>query len=578
MSETHSPSGHPAPQSFLRKWVFSVDHKIIGLQYFFTGIFFLLFGGVLAMLIRWQLGFPTQALPLMGRLAPHGMPEGHMLPDYYHMLFTMHATIMIFFAVIPILVGGFGNYLVPLMIGAEDMAFPRLNMASYWTYFVASLVMITSFFTGSGAAKAGWFAYPPLSVVEATGQTYWIISLIILGISSIMGSINFITTVLNLRAPGMSLFRMPMTVWAEFVTSVLLLLALPSLTVAVACLLMDRVAGTSFFMPAGLIVGGNALERSGGQPLLWQHLFWFFGHPEVYIVIMPAMGIVSDVISTCSRRPLFGYKSMVYALWGIAGLGFIVWGHHMFVSGMNPMLGTTFMMSTVVIAVPSAIKTFNWLGTRWRGSIRFSAAMFCAAGFISMFIIGGLTGVFSAVTPVDVYIHNTYFVIGHFHFMMVGGALFGLLAGVYFWFPKMFGRMMNETLGKIHVTITFILFNCVFYPMFILGAAGEPRRLFDVSSYPQLASLQPIRAFMTVCALLMFAVQALFFFNLFWSMFKGKKAPENPWESNTLEWTTTSPPPFYNYEKVPTVYRGPYEYSHPSRSADWYPQTDPANV
>jgi len=567
---------HAAPQGFLRKWVFSVDHKIIGLQYLFTGFAFLVLGTLLSLLIRWQLGFPGKSLPGMGTLAPHGMPNGVMLPDFYHMAFTMHATIMIFFAVIPILVGGFGNYLVPLMIGAEDMAFPRLNMMSYWTYVVSGIVMLSSFFTETGAAKAGWFAYAPLSAVEPVGQTFWIVSLMILAVSSLMGSINFITTVLNLRAPGMDLFRMPLTVWAEFITSILLLLALPSLTVGVACLLLDRVAGTSFFLPAGLIIGGNTLERSGGNPLLWQHLFWFFGHPEVYIVIMPAMGMISDVISTFSRRPIFGYKGMVYALCGIAGLGFIVWGHHMFTSGMNPTLGTAFMMSTVVIAVPSAIKTFNWLGTMWRGSIRFKAPMLCAVGFISMFIIGGLTGIFCAVTPVDIYIHNTYFVIGHFHFMMVGGALFGMFAATYYWIPKMFGRMMNETLARIHIAITFVLFNFVFYPMFILGISGEPRRLFDPNFYPGLAHLQPIREFMSVCAILMFCTQALFIFNIFWSIFRGEKAPANPWESNTLEWTTSSPPPYYNYEKVPTVYRGPYEYSKPDRSSDWFPQTDPA--
>ena len=568
-------SDHNNP-SFIRRWVFTVDHKVIGLQYLFTGFFFLLVGGTLAMLIRWQLGFPGKQLAIMGTLAPHGMPNGLMLPDFYHMLFTMHATIMIFFAVIPILVGGFGNYLVPLMVGADDMAFPRLNMASYWIFLLSGLVMLSSFFIPSGAAKSGWFAYAPLSAVEATGQTYWIVSIIILAISSLMGSINFIVTVLNLRSPGMTLFRMPMTVWAMFITATLLLLALPSLTVAVVCLLLDRVAGTSFFLPAGLIINGSTLDRSGGQPLLWQHLFWFFGHPEVYIVIMPAMGIVSDIISTFSRRPLFGYKSMVYALWGIAGLGFIVWGHHMFVSGMNPFVGTAFMMSTVVIAVPSAIKTFNWLGTMWRGSIRFDTPMLCAVGFLSMFIIGGLTGIFCAITPIDIYIHNTYFVIGHFHFMMVGGALFGLFAGTYFWFPKFFGRMMNETLGKIHIAITFVTFNFVFYPMFILGAAGEPRRYFDVSSYPALMALQPIRTFMTVSAFVLFMAQVIFVFNLFWSMFKGEKASNNPWESNTLEWTTTSPPPIYNYEKPPTVYHGPYEYSLPNRSKDWLAQSDPA--
>lgn len=567
---------HPAPQGFIRKWVFSIDHKVIGLQYLFTGFGFLVVGTLLSLLIRWQLGFPGKALPFMATIAPNGMPNGVMLPDFYHMGFTMHATIMIFFAIIPILVGGFGNYLVPLMIGADDMAFPRLNMASYWTYVLSGIVMLASFFTGTGAAKSGWFAYAPLSVVEPIGQTYWILSLMILAISSLMGSINFITTVLNLRAPGMTLFRMPLTVWSQFITAILLLLALPSLTVGVACLLLDRVAGTSFFMPAGLIIGGNTLERSGGNPLLWQHLFWFFGHPEVYIVIMPAMGIISDVISTFSRRPIFGYKGMVYALAGIAGLGFIVWGHHMFTSGMNPTLGTAFMMSTVVIAVPSAIKTFNWLGTMWRGSIRFNAPMLCAVGFISMFIIGGLTGIFSAVTPVHTQLHNTYFVIGHFHFMMVGGALFGTFAGMYFWVPKMFGRQMNETLAKIHIFITFTLFNLVFYPMFILGAGGEPRRLFEPNFYPGLLYLQPVRTFMTVCAIAMFAAQIIFVWNLFWSIFRGKKVGNNPWESNTLEWTTTSPPPYYNYERVPTVHRGPYEYSAPGRSTDFSLQTDPA--
>ncbi len=572
---TSTPHSLPEPpKSFIRRWIFSTDHKVIGLQYLFTSIVFLLLGGLLALLIRWQLGFPGKALSFMGALAPAGMPEGHMLPDYYHMLFTMHATIMVFFAVIPLLMGGFGNYVVPLMVGAEDMAFPKLNMASYWVYLISGLMILFSFFVPGGASKSGWFAYAPLSVVDTTGQTWWILSLTVLGVSSIMGSINFIVTILNLRAPGMSMFRLPLTVWAIFITSILLLLALPSLTVAVSCLLMDRVAGTSFFMPAGLIIGGNALERSGGQPLLWQHLFWFFGHPEVYIVIMPAMGIISDLLATFSRKPLFGYKAMVFSLWGIAGLSFIVWGHHMFVSGMNPLAGTGFMLTTMVIAVPSAIKTFNWLGTMWRGSIRFNAPMWCGVAFISTFIIGGLTGIFLASTPVDLYVHNTYFVIGHFHFMMVGGALFGIVGGLYFWFPKMFGRMMNDRLGAVHVILTFIFFNLVFYPMFVLGLAGEPRRLFDVSLYPALAALQPTRTFMTVNAFLLLGTQFLFIANFFWSMFKGSKAPNNPWESNTLEWTTTSPPPFYNYASVPTVYHGPYEYSVPDHRTDWLPQNE----
>jgi len=578
ITDSHSAvTHHQPPQGFIRKWIFSTDHKIIGLQYLFTSLAFLVLGGSLMLLFRWQLGFPGKPLPFMGRIAPQGMPGGVMLPDYYHMLFTMHGTIMIFFAVIPLLVGAIGNYVVPLMIGAEDMAFPRLNMMSYWIYLISGLVMLSSFGLAGGAAKTGWFAYAPLSAVDSTGQTYWIISILILGASSIIGSINFITTVLNLRAPGMSMFRMPLTVWGVFITAILLLLALPSLTVALACLLMDRVAGTSFFLPAGLIIGGNTLERNGGQPLLWQHLFWFFGHPEVYIVIMPAMGIISDIMSTFCRRPIFGYRMMVYSLLGIATLSFVVWGHHMFVSGMNPTLGTAFMMSTMVIAVPSAIKTFNWLGTMWRGNIRFKPPMWCAVGFISMFIIGGLTGIFLASTPVDIFVHNTYFVIGHFHFMMVGGALFGIFGALYYWFPKMFGRMMNEPLGTIHVWLTFIFFNLVMYPMFILGLKGEPRRLFDYAVYPQLAVLQPIRTFMTICAFLLFATQILFVINFFWSLFRGKKAPNNPWESNTLEWTTTSPPPFYNFDPLPTVHHGPYEYGRPDQSqTDWIPQNQSA--
>jgi cytochrome c oxidase subunit I len=574
-----STAAHALPQppkSFWRRWVFATDHKVIGLQYMFTALAFLLLGGLLAMLIRWQLGFPGKSLPLMGILAPTGMPGGNMLPDYYHMLFTMHATIMIFFAVIPLLMGGIGNYVVPLMIGAEDMAFPRLNMASYWIYLAAGLIILFSFIIPGGAAKTGWFAYAPLSVVDSTGQTYWIISLIVLGASSILGAINFIATVLNLRAPGMSMFRMPMTVWGVFITAILLLLALPSLTVAAACLFMDRVAGTSFFMPEGVIIGGNALARSGGSPLLWQHLFWFFGHPEVYIVIMPAMGIISDLISGFSRRPLFGYKAMVYSLQGIAALSFIVWGHHMFINGMNPTLGTGFMMTTMVIAVPSAIKTFNWLGTMWRGNIRFNAPMWCGVGFISMFIIGGLTGVFLASTPVDIYVHDTYFVIGHFHFMMVGGTLFGIFGAIYYWYPKMFGRLMNDKIGALHVILTFIFFNLTMYPMFILGLAGEPRRLFDVSVYPSLVTMQPIRTFMSISAFLLGATQLLLVWNFFWNLFKGKKAPNNPWETNTLEWQISSPPPFYNFEKIPTVYHGPYEYSVPNQRTDWQPQNQPS--
>jgi cytochrome c oxidase subunit 1 len=478
----------------------------------------------------------------------------------------MHATIMIFFVVMPILVGCYGNFLIPLMIGARDMAFPVLNMLSFWVGAVAGVVMLAGFFVPGGHAASGWTSYAPLSAVTQYtgvdwGQNLWCISLIILGISSLMGSINYITTIINMRAPGMTFFRLPLVIWSLFVVAILLLLALPVLTSALAMLLLDRMAGTSFFLPAG-----------GGEPLLWQHLFWFFGHPEVYILILPAMGIASDVLSVFSRKPIFGYRAMAFSMIGIAFLSWVVWGHHMFQSGMSPALGFSFMVTTMVIAVPSAIKTFNWLGTIWGGSIRFTTPMLNALAFVSMFVIGGLSGIFMASTPVDMFIHDTYFIVAHIHYVVFGGSVFGLFAAIYYWFPKMFGRMMNEPLGKIHFFATFIAYNCTFFPMHILGVGGMMRRIYNPMQYEFLQPLQPINVFITWSAIALGLAQIPFVINFFWSLFAGKKAERNPWKANTLEWVAPSPPPHGNFDAIPVVYRGPYEYSSPEVTEDYLPQ------
>ncbi|MBI4000031.1 MAG: cbb3-type cytochrome c oxidase subunit I [Candidatus Omnitrophica bacterium] len=562
MSTEHGHTEHKL--GFWRKYIFSVDHKVIGMQFLFTTLFFFLVGGALALLLRWQLAYPGKPMPVLGQLFPDSMMVGGvMLPEFYNSLFTMHASVMIFFAIIPILVGAFGNFVVPLQIGAPDMAFPRLNMLSYWFFWPASIVALTGFFMQGGAAASGWTAYPPLSAIEPVGQTFWIIAVILVGTSSIMGAINYLTTILNLRAPGMSLFRMPLTTWSIFITSILSLLATPVLTAAMILLLFDRTMGTHFFLSEG-----------GGHVLLWQHLFWFYSHPAVYIMILPGMGIVSDVISTFSRKPLFGYRMMVFAIMTIAFLGFIVWGHHMFQSGMNPTVGTTFMLSTMLIAVPSAIKTFNWLGTMWRGSIRFTPAMLNAIAFVSMFVIGGLSGIFMASTAVDVFIHDTYFIVGHIHYVLFGGSMFAAFAGIYYWFPKMFGRKMGDWLGKIHFVSTFIFFNCTFFPMHILGMGGHMRRIYDPTQYVHLQHLQPINVFITISAFLLGLSQIPFVINFVKSLFWGEKTDRNPWQANTLEWVAPSPPPQGNFETIPTVYREPYEYSVPGRDKDYWPQNE----
>ncbi len=566
-TSTHAAHVHHEELGFIRTYVFSTDHKMIARQFLFLGLFMMVLGGLMALMIRWQLAWPETQVPGTRWIPEPYMTDGYMNPAFYNTLFTMHATIMIFFVIMPILVGCFGNFLIPLMIGARDMAFPVLNMLSFWVGAVAGVVMLAGFFVPGGHAAGGWTSYAPLTAVTQYtgvdwGQNLWCISLIILGISSLMGSINYITTLINMRAPGMTWFRLPLVIWSLFVVAILLLLALPVLTSALAMLLLDRMAGTSFFIPSG-----------GGEPLLWQHLFWFFGHPEVYILILPAMGIASDVLSVFARKPIFGYRAMAYSMIGIAFLSWIVWGHHMFQSGMSPALGTSFMISTMVIAVPSAIKTFNWLGTLWGGSIRFTTAMLNALAFVSMFVIGGLSGVFMASTPVDIFIHDTYFIVAHIHYVVFGGSVFGLFAAIYYWFPKMFGRMMNEPLGKIHFWTTFIAYNCTFFPMHILGVGGMMRRIYNPMQYEFLQPLQPINVFITVSAVALGLAQIPFVINFCWSLFAGKKAERNPWQANTLEWIAPSPPPHGNFDAIPVVYRGPYEYSSPEVAEDYLPQS-----
>ena len=581
-------------QSIWSKYIFSTDHKMIAKQYLLLGLVMFALGGLLAMLVRWQLGYPDEPLPIIGLSDTYmesgevdgvidemwdgwfedetenwltsNIPGGVIGPEFYNSLFTMHATIMIFFAIMPILVGTFGNFLIPLMIGTKDMAFPFLNMLSFWVAFIGAIVMLWGFFVPGGHAAAGWTGYPPLSSSAAYtgvdwGQNLWIISLLIMGISSMMGAVNYITTIVNLRTKGMTFFRMPLTVWSLFIVAILLLLAIPVLTSALAMLFFDKVYGTSFFNASG-----------GGDPILWQHLFWFFGHPEVYVLILPGMGVASDLLSTFARKPIFGYRAMVYAMISIAVLGFIVWGHHMFQSGMNPAIGMTFMFSTMAIAVPSAIKTFNWLGTLKGANIKFTVPMLNTLAFVSMFVIGGLSGLVMASIPVDIFIHDTYYIVAHIHYVVFGGSMFALFGGIYYWFPKMYGRGMNMTLGKIHFWMTFVFFNCTFFPMHILGIGGHMRRIANPTQYEFLQDMQWINEFITVSAFMLGLAQTIFLFNFFYSMFKGKKSVDNPWEANTLEWVAPTPPPHGNFPTPPVVYGGPYEYGVPDRKEDWLSQ------
>jgi cytochrome c oxidase subunit 1 len=577
---------HEAPKGFIRRYIFSLDHKVIGIQYYFLALFSVFVGLLLSILIRIHLVWPQAKIPLLELLSRTGAPGGVITPEYYLSLLTMHGTIMVFFVLTTAPQSGFGNYFLPIQIGAEDMAFPRLNMLSFWVTFAGLVVLMAAFFIPDGPPISGWTAYPPLSAVggasgpgEAVGQNLWIISIAIFCVASMLGALNFIATTLDLRAHGLSLMRMPLTCWAWFITAILALLSFAVLLAAGALLLLDRVGGTSFFVPGGLIVSDKIIKHSGGSPLLWQHLFWFFGHPEVYIAILPGMGVTSHILSTFSRKPIFGYKAMVVAMGAIGVLGFVVWGHHMFISGMSPYSAFAFSVLTMAIAVPSAIKTFNWLGTILGAKLRFPTPMLFALGFVSLFVTGGLSGIFLGQPPIDIYFHDTYFVLAHFHMIMGVAAIFGIFAGTYFWFPKMFGRMLNETMGKIHFWVTFVGVYAIFMPMHFLGLEGHPRRYSELSGFEFLKPLLGVHDFISHAAFITGAIQLVFLFNLFWSMFKGMKAAENPWEATTLEWTVPSPPPHDNFAgRHPVIYRGAYEFSVPGAEKDYVMQDSPEKV
>ena len=566
----HASHAHEAPRGFIRKYIFSLDHKIIGLQYYFLALTAVFVGMFLSLLMRIHLIWPTASLPFFGEIKP----------ETYLSLLTMHGTIMVFFVLTTAPQGGFGNYFLPIQIGAPDMAFPVLNMLSFWTTFLGFIVLLAAFFVSGGAPLHGWTGYAPLSALqsagpgEGLGADLWIASIAIFCIGALMGALNFITTTLDMRAKGMTMMRMPLTVWAWFITAILGLLAFGVLLSAGILLLMDRNLGTSFFVPL-VTVNGQLTGHKGGSPLLWQHLFWFFGHPEVYIAILPAMGLCSQLLSVFSRKPIFGYKAMVYAMLSIGFLGFMVWGHHMFMSGMSPYTAFAFSIMTMGIGVPSAIKTFNWLGTLWRGRIRFTVPMLFAIGFVSLFVTGGISGPFLAQPVLDIYLHETYFVIAHFHLIMGVASIFGIFAATYYWFPKMFGRMMNDTLGKLHFWLTFVGAYAIFMPMHYYGMAAGLRRYSQSTEVAYIQSLLPLQRFITFAAFITIASQLLFVINLFWSLWKGKQASDNPWEATTLEWITATPPPHDNFAgQTPVVHNGPYEYSVPGAPRDFVMQSD----
>lgn len=568
-------------ESFITKYVFSQDHKIIGKQFMFTGIFWALIGAGLSVLMRLQLGYPDMDMGFLKPILGAWIQNGKIDQEFYLAMITMHGTIMVFFVLTAGLSGTFSNYLIPLQCGSRDMASPFINMLSYWFFFASSLVMFWSFFVQSGPAAGGWTVYPPLSALpqaiagSGLGMTLWLVSMALFILAMLMGGINYITTVINLRTTGLSFAKLPLTMWAFFLTAVLGLLSFPVLFSASLLLIFDRSFGTSFFL-SEIYIAGEALHNIGGSAILFQHLFWFLGHPEVYIVMLPALGITSEIIATCSRKPIFGYKAMVGSLLAIAGLSFVVWAHHMFITGMNPFLGSVFMILTFIIAVPSAIKVFNYIATMYRGNIIFTPAMLFSIGLVSVFISGGLTGLFLGSPAIDIQLHDTYFVVAHFHIVMGMSSLFGVIAGVYHWFPKMFGRMMDEKLGYVHFWLTFAAVYLVFFPMHYIGMAGVPRRYYSFTAFDAFDKFSDLNSMISIFAMVAVGAQMIFLFNFFYSIFKGRKAPQNPWDSNTLEWTADPKPIHGNWSgEIPTVYRGPYDYSKPGAKDDFIPQNVP---
>lgn len=578
----HDDHEHEHHGNFWTTWIFSEDHKVIAKQYLITGILWALMGGTLSIIFRLQLGFPDANLewlrPVLGGWITE---QGKLDPEFYLALVTMHGTIMVFFVLTAGLSGTFANFLIPLQIGARDMASGFINMLSYWFFFLASVIMFISLFIETGPAAGGWTIYPPLSALpqamkgSGLGMTMWLISMALFIVSTLLGGINYIVTIINLRTHGMSFTRLPLTIWAILFTAIVGLLSFPVLFGAVLLLIFDRSFGTSFYL-SDIYIAGEALANSGGSPVLFQHLFWFLGHPEVYIVILPALGITSEIIATNSRKPIFGYKAMIGSLLFIAVLSFVVWAHHMFVTGMNPFLGSIFMLLTLLIAIPSAVKIFNYVTTLWQGNIRFTPGMLFSIGMVSYFLTGGITGIFLGNSAIDIQVHDTYFVVAHFHLVMGSAAFFGMLAGIYHWFPKMFGRMMNAKLGYIHFWFTFVGVYLVFFPMHYVGIAGFPRRYYTWTNFDTFSGFMDLNTLVSVAAIVTFGAQFIFLFNFFYSIFRGEKAPLNPWNSTTLEWTTPRLPGHGNWPgEIPSVYRWPYDYSKPGAKDDFIPQTVP---
>lgn len=577
--------GDKYQSNFITHYIFSMDHKMIAKQFLITGMMWAIIGAAMSIVFRLQLGFPEESLawlqPLLGKwINVNEAGIGTLDPQFYYALVTMHGTILVFFVLTAGLSGTFSNLLIPLQIGARDMASPMLNMFSYWFFFLAGMIMLTSLFLSTGPFSGGWTGYPPLSALpqastgSGAGMTLWILSLTFFVVSVLLGGVNYITTVLNLRTKGMTMWRLPLTIWAFFVTAIIGLLSFPVLVSGFLLLMFDRGLGTSFYL-SEIFIGGQALDHVGGSPILYQHLFWFLGHPEVYIIILPAMGLVSEVLSVHARKPIFGYKAMVYSILAIAFLSFIVWAHHMFMSGVNPFISNFFVIFTLIIAVPSAVKVFNWISTLYGGNIRFTSASLFAIGFVSMFISGGLTGIFLGNSAIDIFMHDTYFVVAHFHIVMGVAAFFGMFAGIYNWFPKMYGRFLNETLGKIHFWGTLIGAYAIFWPMHYIGLAGVPRRYYSFDTFDAFRHFAELNKFITIAAIVVFALQVLFVINFFYSIWYGKKmTSKNPWNATTLEWTTPIDGIHGNWPgKIPAVTRWAYDYGKDGK--DFIPQYMP---